>query len=447
MAIFPVSPPSHGGGAWEAAAFQKRSPDNARACKRKGLGVAFGSDSTYSMVSRSSCDGEKSIKISQSREDEASALESRGALLVDEGSVVGWRAKLPRYTIPEEREAPDPPGEGAEGSLAVKTRERKHISGSDSPFVLLPDIIFQLLDNKKDKGTLCVHLPAKYGLLQQAERSVIRKAIRTRKIVKNWDREGPGRYLKLECGDMVEVLQHDIQTGMDMELDWKPSYLDDTIREPVEGDGYSGWFPDWAVDPASEKSWVELAAEDGSGTNLSYGCPRNLTRLDVLADSGDRIKGKGRSPHSVRKTLRLGNVVRAVLWQDACDFYVDIFASKAGRIKWNPKLQLGRCLLQQHLFSITSEDDDEKAPDVYFFNPADTLFDDPLRKDEPFDNRFCPSFRCATESRTLEGTTTKITIRSTTELKPLLVAWNAKEERCSDGHNDLCRYVIFIHYH
>ncbi|CAL1150685.1 unnamed protein product, partial [Cladocopium goreaui] len=193
-------------------------------------------------------------------------------------------------------------------------------------------------------------------------------------------------YLKLECGDMVEVLQHDIKTG------WAHGKKVKSARgEPVEGEGHEGWFPDWAVDPASDKSWVELAAEEFSNLDQEL---RNLRRLDVLADPGD-----------------------------ACDFYVDVFASKPGMIKWNPKLQLGRCLLQQHLFSITPEDEDQDE-DVYFFNPADTLFDDPLRKDEPFDNRFCPTFSCKTVSRTQNGTTTKV--RSTD--KPKLVWWNKQQE-------------------
>lgn len=360
---------------------------------------------------RSDFDGDKSMRSSKSmlsshsRLEEASALESRGALVVDAGSVVGWRAKLPQYTIPvipylqqnrddfqmafmtEEGEAPDPPVEpGSDATtLAVKKRNRQHISGSDSPFVLLPDIIFQLLDGQRDHGTLCVHLPAKYGLLRQAERSVIRKAIRTRMILQKWNKEGPD-YLKLECGDMVEVFQHDIKTGWAHGKKVKSSK-----GKPVEGEGDEGWFPDWAVDPASDKSWVELAAEEFSNLDEEL---RTLERLDVLADA-----------------------------PDACDFYVDIFASKAGKIKWNPKLQLGRCLLTQHLFSITSEDEDEKDDDVYFFNPADTLFDDPLRKDEPFDYRFCPTFSCKSVSRT-DGTTRSV--RSTE--KPKLVWWNAQQE-------------------
>mmetsp|Transcript_2242 Transcript_2242/g.3863 ORF Transcript_2242/g.3863 Transcript_2242/m.3863 type:complete len:959 (+) Transcript_2242:105-2981(+) len=287
----------------------------------------------------------------------------------------------------EEGEAPDPPVEpGSDATtLAVKKRNRQHISGSDSPFVLLPDIIFQLLDGQRDHGTLCVHLPAKYGLLRQAERSVIRKAIRTRMILQKWNKEGPD-YLKLECGDMVEVFQHDIKTGWAHGKKVKSSK-----GKPVEGEGDEGWFPDWAVDPASDKSWVELAAEEFSNLDEEL---RTLERLDVLADA-----------------------------PDACDFYVDIFASKAGKIKWNPKLQLGRCLLTQHLFSITSEDEDEKDDDVYFFNPADTLFDDPLRKDEPFDYRFCPTFSCKSVSRT-DGTTRSV--RSTE--KPKLVWWNAQQE-------------------
>ena len=316
----------------------------------------------------------KSLGVSASRDRLTSNV--KGAIVVSNQDVVGWKVKLPRYTVPvvpylqKDRDdtvaafgqpndaAPLPVGTGA-------ARPKQQISGSDGPFVMLPDIVFQLKNGKHDCGTLCLHLPAKYGQLPSSLRKVIRKAIRTRKIVVPWKKEaGAGDFLKLEEDDMVEVLKHDLHTGWAFGVKVYSSTTGAKSEAEIEE---QGWFPDWAVDPSSNKSWAEVAAEEFSSLPPAI---RSIARIERVAESGE-----------------------------ACDYFVDVFASMAGKLRWNSKLQLGRLLLDQHLFTIEPEppEDDDKDPEPHFFNPADWMFGDPKAEEEPFDERVTPTFSCATQ--------------------------------------------------
>lgn len=331
----------------------------------------------------------------------------KGAIVVSNQDVVGWKVKLPRYTVPvvpylqKDRDdtvaafgqpneaAPEPVGAGA-------ARPKQQISGSDGPFVMLPDIVFQLKNGKNDCGTLCLHLPAKYGQLTSSLRKVIRKAIRTRKIVVPWKKDGgaetEGDFLTLEEDDMVEVLKHDLHTGWAFGVKVYSSTTGAKSEAEIEE---QGWFPDWAVDPSSNKSWAEVAAEEFSSLSPEI---RSTARIEHLAESGE-----------------------------ACDFFVDVFASRAGKLRWNSKLQLGRLLLDQHLFTIEPEEpeDDYADPEPHFFNHADWMFGDPKAQEEPFDERVTPTFSCATQPVDKNQSNPKL-LRSLA--KPQTAWWITMEE-------------------
>eukprot|EP00913_Durusdinium_trenchii_P000913 g844.t1 len=78
--------------------------------------------------------------------------------------------------------------------------------------------VFQLLHDRTDCGTLCLHLPAKYGHLPQALRRIIRKAISTRTIDTEWTRAKHSgvwkpEWLELHENEEVEVLKHDVSSA------------------------------------------------------------------------------------------------------------------------------------------------------------------------------------------------------------------------------------------
>lgn len=297
-----------------------------------------------------------------------------GAMKVVLSHAVGWRASLPMYTVPvvpylqKDRDdaatAFGQPEEPPPKDPKDRRREKWHISGSDMPFVLLPDVVFQLLHDRTDCGTLCLHLPAKYGHLPQALRRIIRKAISTRTIDTEWTRAKHSgvwkpEWLELHENEEVEVLKHDVSSGWAYGAKTKAA-----LPEGSSHDNKEGWFPDWVLDPVSGTNWTEISLKEFS--KLTPESLKSVPRYEHLADPGD-----------------------------SCEFFVDVFAARTGKIRWNKKFQLGRGLLDQHLFTIEPEDEDED-PVAQFFNPADWMFGDPLCQDEPFDSRVSPTFSCET---------------------------------------------------
>jgi len=89
--------------------------------------------------------------------------------------------------------------------------------------------------------------------------------------------------------------------------------------------------------------------------------------------------------------------------EDAYVCFIDVFAAGSGYLSWDNDFQLGRCLQDQRLFSISSHvrqggevlDDEDRF--VQFFNPSDWMHRDSVYEAEPFDHRVSPSFHCGDE--------------------------------------------------
>ncbi|CAJ1438298.1 unnamed protein product, partial [Effrenium voratum] len=275
--------------------------------------------------------------------------------------LVGWRANLPVYTVPVIPYLQTDLGDGPQLSTQPKElpktsgwQPRPQMAYSDGPFVLLPDIVFQLMQHKNiDHGTLCLPLPATFGQLPDAMSSVVRQALQTYRILRSWptdDHFGEERILKVQQEDEVMVIKHDCRTG------W--AYGRKVLQQGQPSE--EGWFSDRAVEDHQQDSWPGLCAEEYKALGAAKEVPR-MRQSDL------------RDP------------------EELCECFVDVFAGARGTLRWNDKLQVGRSLMEQLLFTIDGDDDD-KQPLAQYFNSADWMFADPRYQDESFDARVAPTF-------------------------------------------------------
>eukprot|EP00931_Biecheleriopsis_adriatica_P038040 TRINITY_DN21817_c0_g1_i1.p1 TRINITY_DN21817_c0_g1~~TRINITY_DN21817_c0_g1_i1.p1 ORF type:complete len:2760 (+),score=507.23 TRINITY_DN21817_c0_g1_i1:809-8281(+) len=324
-----------------------------------------------------------------------------GPSVVQSQSVLGWRLTAPIYTVPiipylqTEVDAsgglashpPEAPCETAEAyfrrvgdeenakaaaELAKEeSLERKILSSSrpgDNPYVLMPDIVFQLKSSitHQEFGTHSQQLPVLLNHANPVVTDALAQAARIARVRFAWD---PGaeavNMMGLHKRDRVEVMKrHEGWAWGKKVVDidhytYKASGSDRTFLSQGKK---QGWFPEWALDPDNGNSWAESCAEDYNKLNESE---RKLEQL------------------------RSSNIDT----QDMYDIYIDVFAAIDGHLRWDPSFNSGRALMSQHLFTISPDDKDE-PPVKQFFNSADWLYGDPRFKDEPFDWRVTPTIRC-----------------------------------------------------
>eukprot|EP00930_Biecheleria_cincta_P066633 TRINITY_DN5283_c0_g3_i1.p1 TRINITY_DN5283_c0_g3~~TRINITY_DN5283_c0_g3_i1.p1 ORF type:complete len:2707 (+),score=404.80 TRINITY_DN5283_c0_g3_i1:200-8320(+) len=315
-------------------------------------------------------------------------------MTVDKSSVRGWRAIAPIYTVQvipylqsdrakvgakiDSDLSPDvlqqlgvaplrPADSPSDTNVEHKGNIYKAAITDDDPFVLMPDLVFQLRSylTHGEHGSLSLHLPLGCGDLDYKIARDIEDANDIARVVHQWSPPtestptASSMYLQVDEGDRIHVRKRDQPSG------W--TYGEMLGSDSVE----SGWFPSWAIQNDSGISWAEQSALEYK--SLPENLKHNVHPFKNINEQGD----------------------------DAYEVYIDVFAAQDGLLKWDTNLQVGRSLLNQHLFTITEDrmgrDESTEPPSVsrQYFNPADWMFGDDRFADEPFDWRVQPSLRCA----------------------------------------------------
>lgn len=137
-----------------------------------------------------------------------------------------------------------------------------------------------------------------------------------------------------------------------------------------------------------ERDWPAVAADELSDLlhrDKNYWPPRELESLGGLIDNNYQVS-------------------------------IDVFAAKAGFLKFDPDTTVGRLCSSTELFTISDDDEIELNEITQYFNPWDFMAGSPLYEAECFDERVTPAFVCDNRSDPKH----KMPIDAKSLLKPIL---------------------------
>ncbi|CAE7946191.1 unnamed protein product [Symbiodinium sp. KB8] len=243
----------------------------------------------------------------------------------------------------------------------------------EDDYVLLPDVVIRLrnIDENKDEGIACLSLPYSGSKLPKEVSKMMQQALRTRDVIQKYEPDAnDNQRLALTTSDKVEVIVHNKETHWVYGRKVQKG-IHNGKRAKAEG-----WFPDWAVKPITKTDWYQHCLEDS-------------LELQNLSESDKK--------YDWENTPQWGNPRSSV---DLVDVFVDVFAVQSGRLRWDGLFHTGRSLLNQRLFSITPDlDNDGKVdgkekPTDQFFNKADWMLGQPHFREECFDWRVAPALHC-----------------------------------------------------
>jgi hypothetical protein len=187
------------------------------------------------------------------------------------------------------------------------------------------------------------------------------------------------------------------------------------LRAAADGLCASASLPDLPADgePAVLLPDLVLQLMDGSkklgALSLPLGTPDSghmLARSSLDGDGktpGLRQSSKsrlsrdgGQAPDGAADAMQDG-IHSSEIDTDSYSVFVDFFAAESGHMRWNPRIAVGRRIIEQRLFEISQDDAAEPDPKYapQYFNVSDCLLNMGSSLSEPFDQRVSPVFRCA----------------------------------------------------